>query len=185
MHVTANVASVYETWKTVEQPGDTYVNSPKEKSKEAIAFLTKEVFTTPEWLLDNEILNKISNPVRVGSVANIQARVLDLVFSDRVFNTLLLEENRYGKGNTYSIIELMDDVKAGLKIKNQLTYTVVDYRRIMYPICLLRSKKQKKVQISWLCWLEDLRQQKPFLSLPVLILALSLHCIFGNFVKKF
>ena len=44
MHVTANVASVHETWKTVEQPGDVYVNSPKEKSKEAVAFLTKEVF---------------------------------------------------------------------------------------------------------------------------------------------
>src|SRR6187549_1257986 len=88
-HVTANVASVYETWKTVEQPGDIYASSPKEKQKEAVAFLTKEVFTTPEWLLDNEILNKISNPVRSGATANIQARVLDQVLSDRVFNTLL------------------------------------------------------------------------------------------------
>jgi hypothetical protein len=85
----------------------------KRKTKEAVAFLTKEVFTTPEWLLDNEILNKISNPVRSGSVANIQARVLDQLLSDRVFNTLLMMENRYGKGNTYSIIEFMDDVKAG------------------------------------------------------------------------
>ena len=98
MHVTANVASVYETWKTVEQPGDVYINSPKEKSKEAVLLLTKEVFTTPEWLLDNEILNKISNPVRIGSVANIQARVLDLLLSDRVFNTLLMEENRLRQG---------------------------------------------------------------------------------------
>ena len=121
MRVTANVASVYETWKTVEQPGDVYVNSPKEKSKEAVAFLTKEVFTTPEWLLDNEILNKISNPVRIGSVANTQTRILDLLLSDRVFNTLLMEENRYGKGNTYSIVELMDDVKAGVwtELKNK------------------------------------------------------------------
>src|SRR5678815_960099 len=83
LHVTANVASVYETWKTVEQPGDIYLNSPKEKSKEAVAFLNKEVFTTPEWLLNNEILNKISNPVRSGAVANIQARVLDQLLSDR------------------------------------------------------------------------------------------------------
>jgi hypothetical protein len=128
-HVTANVASVYETWKTVEQPGDIYTSSPKEKQKEAVAFLTKEVFTTPEWLLDNEILNKISNPVRSGSVANIQARVLDQLLSDRVFNTLLMMENRYGKGNTYSLIEFIDDVKAGIwtELKNKKPVTI--YRR--------------------------------------------------------
>lgn len=128
-HVTANVASIYETWKTVEQPGDIYVSSPKEKQKEAVAFLTKEVFTTPEWLLDNEVLNKISNPVRSGAVANIQGRVLDQLLSDRVFNTLLMMENRYGKGNTYSIIEFTDDVKAGVwtELKNKKSVTI--YRR--------------------------------------------------------
>jgi hypothetical protein len=129
MHVTANVASVYETWKTVEQPGDIYVSSPKEKQKEAVAFLTKEVFTTPEWLLDNEILNKISNPVRIGSVANIQARVLDQLFADRVFNTLLMMENRYGKGNAYSITEFIDDVKAGVWSELATKKPVSIYRR--------------------------------------------------------
>lgn len=144
-HVTANVASVYETWKTVEQPGDTYTSSPKEKQKEAVAFLTKEVFTTPEWLLDNEILNKISNPVRSGSVANIQARVLDQLLSDRVYNTLLMMENRYGKGNTYSIIEFTDDVKAGVwtELKNKKPVTI--YRRSLqknYVTNILASIKE-------------------------------------------
>jgi hypothetical protein len=147
-HVTANVASVYETWKTVEQPGDTYINSPKEKSKEAVAFLNKEVFTTPEWLLDNEILNKISNPVRSGATANIQTRVLDQLLSDRVFNTLLLEENRYGKGNTYSIIEFMDDVKAGVwtELKNKKPIDI--YRRGLqknYVSNVLASIKEAEV----------------------------------------
>ena len=62
-------------------------------------------------------------------MANSQARVLDLLLSDRVFNTLLLEENRYGKGNTYSIIEFMDDVKAGVwtELKNKKPIDI--YRR--------------------------------------------------------
>ena len=62
-------------------------------------------------------------------MANIQTRVLDLVLSDRVFNTLLLMENRYGKGNTYSIVELMDDVKAGVwtELKNKKPIDI--YRR--------------------------------------------------------
>jgi hypothetical protein len=129
LHVTANVATVYETWKTVEQPGDVYSSSPKEKQKEAVAFLTKEVFTTPDWLLNTDILNKISNPVRQGSAANIQTRVLDLVLSDRVFNTLLTLENRYGKGNTYSIIEFMNDVKAGVWTELATKKPVDIYRR--------------------------------------------------------
>ncbi|HKC36062.1 MAG TPA: zinc-dependent metalloprotease [Chitinophagaceae bacterium] len=145
LHVTANVASVYETWKTVEQPGDVYVSSPKEKQKEAVAFLTKEVFTTPEWLLDNEILNKISNPVRLGSLPTIQARVLDQLLSDRVFNTLLMMENRYGKSNTYSIIEFIDDVKAGVwtELKNKKPVTI--YRRSLqknYVANILASIKE-------------------------------------------
>ena len=46
-----------------------------------------------------------------------------------MFNTLLLEENRYGKGNTYSIIEFMDDVKAGVwtELKNKKPIDI--YRR--------------------------------------------------------
>ncbi len=62
-------------------------------------------------------------------MANIQGRVLDQVLSDRVFNTLLMMENRYGKGNTYSIIEFMDDVKAGVwtELKNKKPINI--YRR--------------------------------------------------------
>jgi hypothetical protein len=131
IHVTANVASVYETWKTVEQPGDVYVSAPKEKQKEAVDFLTKEVFNTPDWLLDNNMLNKISNPVRLGSVANIQGRVLDQLLSDRVFNTLLLMENRYGKTNTYTISEFMNDVKAGVWTELASKKPITIYRRML------------------------------------------------------
>src|SRR5207344_1217321 len=129
MHVSANVATVYENWKTVEQPGDIYTVPSKAKQKEAVAFLTKEVFTTPEWLLNNEILNKISNPVRMGSTANIQARAIDLTLSDRVFNTLLLMENRYGKNNVYTIVEYMNDIKAGVWTELKTKKPVDIYRR--------------------------------------------------------
>jgi hypothetical protein len=129
LHVSANVATVYETWKTVEQPGDIYMGPPKAKQKEAVAFLTKEVFNTPEWLLNNEILNKISNPVRMGTAATIQTRILDQILSDRVFNTLLLMENRYGKGNVYSIVEYMKDIKAGVWTELTTKKPVDIYRR--------------------------------------------------------
>ncbi|HET9434226.1 MAG TPA: zinc-dependent metalloprotease, partial [Chitinophagaceae bacterium] len=146
-HVAANVATVHETWKTVEQPGDVYTRASKAKQKEAVAFLQKEVFTTPTWLLDNEILNKISNPVRVGSVSTIQARALDQALSDRVLNTLLKAEERFGKEGTYTLIEYLDDLKGGiwseLKTKKQIDI----YRRNLqknYVLNMLALIKETK-----------------------------------------
>src|SRR5213075_1698925 len=128
-HVAMNIGSVYETWKTVEQPGDIYSSSPKDKQKEAVAFLQKEVFTTPTWLLDNDILNKISSPVRIGSVGTIQARALDQALNNRVLNTLLKTEQRFGKEGTYTLIEYLNDLKAGIWSELKTGKPIDIYRR--------------------------------------------------------
>jgi hypothetical protein len=129
VHVANNVAGVHETWKTVEQPGDIYTPFSKAKQKEAIAFLSREVFTTPEWLLDNAILNKISNPVRMGSVGTVQTRVLDVLFSDRVFNSLLKLEQRFGDRDVYTMVEYLDDVKNSIWSELKTKKPVTIYRR--------------------------------------------------------
>jgi len=113
-HVAMNIGSVYETLKTVEQPGDIYASSPKAKQKEAVAFLQKEVFTTPKWLLDDNILNKISSPVRVSSASRIQTTALDLALNDRVLTTLLKMEERFGKENCYTLVEYLDDLQTAI-----------------------------------------------------------------------
>jgi len=113
-HVAMNIGSVYETWKTVEQPGDIYASSPKAKQKEAVAFLQKEVFTTPKWLLDDNILNKISSPVRVSSASRIQTTALDLILNDRVLISLLKMEDRFGKENCYTLVEYLDDLQTAI-----------------------------------------------------------------------
>ena len=146
-HVGENIASVYETIRSVEQPGDTYTRSPKEKQKEAVIFLQKEVFTTPQWLLDNEILNKISNPVRVGSVSAAQTRVLDQILSNRVLNTMLMTEQRFGKEGTYTLIEFIDDVKAGVWSELKTGRSIDIYRRSLqknYIQNMLASIKEAK-----------------------------------------
>jgi len=55
--------------------------------------------------------------------------VLDQLLSDRVFNTLLLMQNRYGTSNTYSIVEYMSDVKAGVWTELVTKKPVNIYRR--------------------------------------------------------
>ena len=51
LHVGMNVASVYQQVRSREQEGDVYIPSNKKTQKEAVAFLNREVFQTPTWLL--------------------------------------------------------------------------------------------------------------------------------------
>jgi hypothetical protein len=128
-HVAKNVGSIYENVKSVEQDGDVYTPAPKAIQKEAVAFLNKQVFDTPKWLLDENILNKLSSPVRMGSVGTIHDRMIDLIFDDRVFNTMLVNEHRNGREGSYCIDEFITDVKSGVW-KELNTHEAIDiYRR--------------------------------------------------------
>ena len=114
LHVTKNIASAYETYKTPEQPGDIYSPAPLDKQKRAVAFLNKYVFETPTWLLDENLLNKLSSPSRTGSVASIQKNIIAQLTSDRIFNSLNTMEQRFGNDKTYSMTAYLADLKSGI-----------------------------------------------------------------------
>ncbi|MFI5187117.1 MAG: zinc-dependent metalloprotease, partial [Chitinophagales bacterium] len=58
-HVARNVGGVYLNPKTVEQTGNVYEYTPKAKQKEAVDFLSKQLFSTPIWLADDRIYDRI------------------------------------------------------------------------------------------------------------------------------
>jgi hypothetical protein len=129
LHVVGNVASTYENIKTPDQAGDTYAPAPKETQKEAVAFLNKQVFETPFWLLDEKLLNKIGNPIRTGAVSSIQESTIMQLTTDRVFNTLNAAEQRFGKGNTYSMMEYLSDLKGGIFSELKTSKPIDIFRR--------------------------------------------------------
>ena len=54
-HVATNVAGIYSTPISVEQTDVKAVEFvPKEIQKKAMAFLNKELFTMPTWLMDSQ-----------------------------------------------------------------------------------------------------------------------------------
>ncbi len=113
-HVTKNVGGIYETPKSVEQTGeDVYEPTPKSIQQEAVTFLNKQLFETPSWLLDKNILNKISNPYSSELVSNVQVNVLNSLLSGARLNRLSIGSSRYGS-STYSLDNMMDDVKNGV-----------------------------------------------------------------------
>jgi hypothetical protein len=127
-HVTANVGGIQETFKSVEQAGDVYEPTPKATQKEAVAFLNKQLFETPTWLLDKNILNKINSPAANERVQTIQTNVLNsLLDAQRMFK-LSSSAARFGS-NTYTLDEMMDDVRKGVWSELATKKAIDPYRR--------------------------------------------------------
>jgi hypothetical protein len=108
-HVTKNIGGIYETPKSVEEKGDVYEPTPKAIQKEAVNFLIHNVYETPNWLINKNILNKFANPTGTETVLNLQTNNLANVLSASRLGRLLSSSIRYS--NTYSADELMTDVR--------------------------------------------------------------------------
>ena len=80
-HVANNVGGVYEHYKTADQEGAVYTHVAKEKQAEALAFLDKELFQTPAWLLNKSIFERIEYSGSVERIRSLQERTLKNLLS--------------------------------------------------------------------------------------------------------
>ncbi len=128
-HVTKNVGGIEETFKSVEQTGDVYEPTSKAKQKEAVEFLNKQLFTTPVWLLNKDILNKFSDPAATETVATLQSNVLNSLLSGERLFRMTVCSGRYGAGSTYGIDELLGDAKKGIWSELGSASSIDYYRR--------------------------------------------------------
>ena len=112
-HVTKNVGGVQETFKSVEQPGDVYEATSKATQKDAVDFLNKQLFATPTWLLNKDILNKFGNPGAEEPLSTVQANTLKSLLSGARLYRLTVCTGRYGPG-AYSVDDLLTDAKKGV-----------------------------------------------------------------------
>jgi hypothetical protein len=126
-HVTKNVGGIYENPKTYDMEGNEYEITPSAIQNEAVAFLNEQLFKTPTWLLDQNILAKINPDNGVELMKGIQDGTLSSLLSlDRMAR--LMETSSMNKAN-YSIDELMSDLKRGI-FSELRTNTAIDvYRR--------------------------------------------------------
>ncbi|MDE3237108.1 MAG: zinc-dependent metalloprotease, partial [Bacteroidota bacterium] len=113
-HVVKNVGGIQQTYKSIEQKGDVYEVTPKAMQKEAVAFLNKQLFETPTWLLDKDILNKISYPTSNDAVQTAQTSTLGSLMDASRLYRLVLSTERFGADNAYTLDEMMGDVKRGI-----------------------------------------------------------------------
>ncbi len=129
LHVLKNVGGVYEVPKSVEQSGDVYSPTPKATQKEAVAFLNKQLFQTPAWLVNRDILNKFSNPVTAETIGNIQTNVVNSLVSNSRLSRMVYSGYRFGAAHTYNPDDLLTDVEGGIWSELATKKPIDMYRR--------------------------------------------------------
>jgi len=126
-HVAKNIGGIYETPKTVEEQGVVYEYVPKNLQKDAMIFLNKELFATPRWLINNEVLDRIGN-TGISVISARQDAVLNRLISTATINKLLSMEAEEGD-KAYKAADMLYDLKQGIWGELAARRTIEIYRR--------------------------------------------------------
>ena len=127
-HVITNVGGIYETRKTADQDGVVYEPVPESIQEEAVEFLNEHAFTTPEWLLDEEILNRIESDGAIERIQNLQTRALGSLLSVDRINRMVSTVEQEGN-SAYTPLELMTDLRKGIFSELYAAQKTDAYRR--------------------------------------------------------
>ena len=126
-HVTKNVGGIYETPKTFDQDGAIYAPTPRNLQKEAVAFVNKQLFETPTWLLDNGILARIKPDAGTESLRTMQESTLNSLLETtrmaRILETTSLQKD------AYNLDELFTDLRTGIWKELKTKKPIDQYRR--------------------------------------------------------
>lgn len=127
-HVRSNIGGVFETFKSYEQKGPVFTPVPKKIQQTAMAYLQKETFATPTWMLDQEILKRIEHAGALDRIRNYQAGNVNQLLESSRLARLLEAEAVLGK-QTYTMLDLFNDMRAGLWSELPAGKTIDPYRR--------------------------------------------------------
>ena len=127
-HVSSNIGGVYQYYKTYDQEGPVYTHVKKSHQKKCMNFLNDQLFETPTWMIDNNILNKIEFAGITNRIRSTQSRTLNSILDFGKMARLIENEAINGKA-AYTLIDMMSDLKEGIW-KELYTHKTIDvYRR--------------------------------------------------------
>lgn len=138
-HVSNNIGGVYEYYKTYEQNGTVYEHVARDRQEAAMNFLQEQLFTTPIWLIDQEILQRVEHAGIVNRMREYQVRTLtNLLDMGRLARMI---ENETLNGETaYGMMEMMQDLRNGLFSELATGSAMDTYRRNLQRAYLERME---------------------------------------------
>ena len=148
-HVIANIGGVYENYKTFDQSGSVYSHVVKNHQKQCMKFLNEQLFKTPAWLINKDISNKIeftglTERIRKSQSNNLK-KILDFARLARV-----IENNTVNDNESYSLIEMLNDLQSGIWSELRTSSAITVYRRNLQKAYIERmdyliNKKQSEI----------------------------------------
>lgn len=131
-HVTKYVGGVYETPKTYEQAGVVYEPTPKNLQKDAVAFLNRQLFETPTWMLDPNVLSLIRPGSGVEQLRQVQEATLNSLYDYARMQRLI--ETSAANVNAYGLDDMFTDVRKGIWSELRMRKAIDPFRRNLQKV---------------------------------------------------
>ncbi len=128
-HVAGIAGGFNSQEKVVGQEGRIFSPIPKEQQQAAVKFLLDNAFTTPLWMVDEEILRRIEAVGAIERVHTAQNRVLTTLMNSARFARMVEQETLDGS-LAYSPVEFLTTVRKGIWKELDAPQVKIDpYRR--------------------------------------------------------
>ncbi|MBT8395501.1 MAG: zinc-dependent metalloprotease, partial [Gemmatimonadetes bacterium] len=127
-HVVTNIGGVVWTRRDQSQSGPPYIPVPEATQRRAMDYLDRQVFQTPNWMLDRDLLYRIQDSGSQDRIQQLQAgavnRVLDV---DRMKR--LIEDEAFRGDMAYSLGEMLEALRESIWAELRTGGEIDPYRR--------------------------------------------------------
>jgi hypothetical protein len=111
-HVTTLVGGRYQNFFNDTATTEIYTPVLRDKQEEAVQFVISEVFESPTWLADKEIMRRIEHAGALERVRGRQVSFLNQMLDPRRMQRMI--ESEVFDAGAYPLVEYMDDLRDGV-----------------------------------------------------------------------
>ncbi|WP_116106732.1 zinc-dependent metalloprotease [Lewinella sp. IMCC34191] len=111
-HVANNVGSVYEWQRSSDENKIVYETAPRDKQEAAVKFINEQIFKTPMWLVNEDILQRISATGVAEKIEGLQSYAIGTLMNEDRLNRLVEQQAR--NTQAYGVMDLMEDTRTGV-----------------------------------------------------------------------
>lgn len=126
-HVARNVGGWHENFKTADQDGLVYEMVPEAHQREAMEWLDEHVFTTPEWMLHEDILRRIEGAGTLDRLRRYQVGAVNALLDPQRLARMM--EAEVMMEDTYTCSELFADLRNSIWSELSSRSSIGPFRR--------------------------------------------------------
>ena len=127
-HVVTNIGGVYWIRKSQSQEGRPYTPVSEETQRRAMDYLDRQVFQTPAWMLDEDLLYRFQDSGAPERIRQLQAGALRRLLDVERMNRLV-EQEAFQGGDAYTLGEMLEELRASVWTEVRSGEAIDAYRR--------------------------------------------------------